>query len=80
LLRTPPLQVKVWRRHLHKFEEINVPTAEAKAEELKGKVLAARAAKAEALGLPVKTKTAPADQVGSNSTFRATHPHLPRHL
>jgi hypothetical protein len=77
---TPPLQVKVWRRHLHKFEDMDVATAEAKAEELKVKVLAARAAKAEALGLPVKTKTAPADQVGMFTIFRATRPQTRHHL
>lgn len=42
------LQVKVWRRHLHKFEDLGLTDAEAHAAELKARVLATRQAKAQA--------------------------------
>jgi hypothetical protein len=38
----------VWRRHLHKYEAMDQAEAEAHAEQLKGRVLAARKAKGQA--------------------------------
>ncbi len=49
------LQLHSWRRHLHKFDDMDEAAAKANAKALKERVLEVRAARAKELGLEVTT-------------------------
>jgi hypothetical protein len=50
------LQVKIWRRHLHKFDDMDMPTAQAAAAALEQRVAAVRSERRQAAAAQRKVR------------------------
>jgi hypothetical protein len=74
-------QVKIWRRHLHKFDDMDVPTAQAAAAALEQRVAAVRSERKQAAAAQRKVcgvltcmcahPADPADPAGASATWPA---------
>ena len=77
-LLLPAPQLHFWRRHLHKFDDMDEAAARANAKALKERVIEVRAARAKELGLepPAAAAAAGADpKVGGCMRAPGAHVH-----